>query len=507
MKKTKIKREFYAYGSVLEALSFGLYPDKRHVIREFIQNAFDAIFEWIDVSGEHHIHPIEVVIQKPSIFIADKGLGMDNVKAQKFRYIGYSEKDKTKSAGFRGIGKDSGLSVAEKIIVTTSCYKNPNRYIIVIDAKKMLEETVSGRNPPLDELLEEYSTIKEEHEKKDAHYTFVELHNIRKDAQILFNIDSLKDYICRNTPVPFEPSFKYAQEVADRLKANILDFSYVDIMLNDEKLYKPFPPDYTRPEYEPIFTNDVDEAPLVAYCWYCGHKNKGQFPDKENRGLNYRIKNFAIGDQYLTRKTLWRTTPERAFYFFGEIHILDKEIIPSSDRTDFEDNEARTRLFSRCRRIAQILNQRAGTESEQRRFDESIISTEFFIEKQKKEIEKDEIIDQLKPELDYETRKKIEDIGKRLKRIMSKRIKSKKDKQLIKRGKNTLKKTKNILKIFESAKKFTNIVETLELNNQAKNLYQIVIDILKEEFSSDLNHLRNIIKKINNAIINFLKRD
>ena len=41
----KPTRERFAYGSVLEALSYGLYPDKRHVIRESVQNAYDGLYE------------------------------------------------------------------------------------------------------------------------------------------------------------------------------------------------------------------------------------------------------------------------------------------------------------------------------------------------------------------------------------------------------------------------------------------------------------------------------
>src|SRR4030042_5818229 len=101
-------REYFAYGSVLEALSSGLYPDNRHVIREFVQNAFDALNAWKKISGEQTLSPIEIRIQKPSIFIADRGIGMDENQAQTFRYLGYSSKDRKENVGFRGIGKDSG---------------------------------------------------------------------------------------------------------------------------------------------------------------------------------------------------------------------------------------------------------------------------------------------------------------------------------------------------------------------------------------------------------------
>ncbi|GAI46125.1 unnamed protein product, partial [marine sediment metagenome] len=260
-----------------EALSSGLYPDKRHVIREFVQNAFDTLNEWGRLSGEQLLKPIEIRIQKPSVFIADQGVGMNEIQAQQFRYLGYSSKDGKENVGFRGIGKDSGLAVAEKIVVSTSRAGVPVRYTIVIDAENMLEDSASGRNPPLEEILEKHTRVTSASEDKESHYTFVELHNIRKDAHILFNTDALKDYLRRNCPVPFDPAFRHADEITARLKAYVPTFSAVEINLDGENLYKPFSSNYTGPEYEPTFSSDDEGAPLIAYCWYCGHIDKGQF--------------------------------------------------------------------------------------------------------------------------------------------------------------------------------------------------------------------------------------
>lgn len=510
-----MRKEYFAYGSVLEALSFGLYPDKRHVIREFVQNAFDAVQAWRKMAGESRGSPIEIIIRKPSIVIADKGIGMKRGEAQKFRYFGYSDKNGTKTVGFRGIGKDSGLAVAERIIVTTSRYQEAKRHIIVIDAQRMQEQIAVTKNPPLEELLKQHSSIKSEDEKADAHYTLVELHNIRKDAEKLYDIDHVKDYLCRNAPVPLSPTFQYRRQVDGRLASNIPGFTSIDLRLNGEELYKPYPPKspehelepiYTQPEYEPIFANEDQGAPVIAFCWYCGHTGKGQFSDRENSGLIYRFKNFSVGDRQLTRETLWKTTPERAFYFFGEIHVLDARVVPSSDRTDFEDNEARTRLYNRCRRIAQILSHRAGTESAQRTFEESILSTGRLVETRTSEMENRQLPVELKPEIAYEIRKVIEDIEKRLDRTKRKRKPSQKDKQLIKSSKQALRKAKSVLKLTESKGSFENTRESLELNAQAREVYQVVIDCLKEELSSDRQVLQRLIRQINRALAERFKR-
>ncbi len=499
-------KEYFAYGSVLEALSSGLYPDKRHVIREFIQNAFDALNTWGGVSGEQLLKPIEIRIQKPSVFIADQGIGMNKREAQQFRYLGYSSKDRKDNVGFRGIGKDSGLAVAEKIIVSTSQAGIPERYTIVIDAQSMLEETASGRNPPLEEVLEKYTGVTSAPEDGDSHYTFVELHNIRKDAYILFNTDALKDYLRRNCPIPFDPEFRYAGEIAARLKTYIPAFLAVDIKLNGENPYKPFPENYTGPEYEPVFLNDEEDAPLIAYCWYCGHAEKGQFDHKENSGLIYRIRNFAVGDRHLTRKTLWTATPERAFYFFGEIHVLDEGIIPSSDRTDFEDNEARTILFQRCRRIAQVLSKRAGTESAERTFDESIAAAGGLISGREAKLKEMEIPVEVKPEVEYKIRRTVEDLEKRIERTVRKREPSIKGIELVNRGVAVVERAKGLLRRMESKEGFIDIREKIGLNEQARQVYQVVVNCLKEEFSFDPARLERIISKINNALADFFKR-
>jgi hypothetical protein len=345
--------EHFAYGSVLEALSFGLYPDKRHVLREFIQNAFDAINDF-RVSQGTDPGPVEVRLAAPSIFIGDHGIGMDEQAVQAYRYLGYSSKRKGSSVGFRGIGKDSGLAVAEKIIVTTSKFGVPKKHQVIIDAKAMLDEVARITNAPLEGLLEKHTSVSSDDESANAHYTFVELHRVRRDAAGLFDRGKVGDYVRRNCPVPFDPGFTHADAILEQLRDNVPGFSQVQTLLNDDPLFKPCPRDYSAPEFERIFATDKEDAPLTAFCWYCGHTGAGQFDDKEDSGLVYRVRNFAVGDRHLTRKTLWHSTPERAFHFFGEVHIADACVVPSTDRTDFEDTDARTLLYDRCRAAAPV---------------------------------------------------------------------------------------------------------------------------------------------------------
>jgi hypothetical protein len=175
----------------------------------------------------------------------------------------------------------------------------------------------------------------------------------------------------RIAPAPLDVSFPYSSKIQKELRENIPGFLSAEISLNGENLYKPFFANCSEPEFETVLFDDK-KPEVLAFCWYCQNQGKGQLDPKDDAGLIFRVKNIAVGDGQLTRRMLWKTTPERSFYFFGEIHVLDPEVIPSSDRTDFEDNNARDRLIQRCLRVSTILRKRAGEESEMRRFEETL---------------------------------------------------------------------------------------------------------------------------------------
>ena len=107
---------------------------------------------------------------------------MDRTKVSQYRYVGYSEKRTGEGVGFRGIGKLSGISVADKLIVTSSPPGIPERYTLVFDANNMLTHILAlkleGKNIPLNELIRTHTDITTEDEERDSHYTMVELYRV-----------------------------------------------------------------------------------------------------------------------------------------------------------------------------------------------------------------------------------------------------------------------------------------------------------------------------------------
>lgn len=84
--------EYFAYGSVLEAVSKGLYPDRKHILREFIQNAYDALSDLHRQHSKELLSPVEIIASSPSLVIADKGIGMTEETMRRYRHLGFSEK-------------------------------------------------------------------------------------------------------------------------------------------------------------------------------------------------------------------------------------------------------------------------------------------------------------------------------------------------------------------------------------------------------------------------------
>jgi len=486
------KEERFAYGSVLEALSRGLYPDKRHVLREFVQNSFDSLSELRKASPKSPLSPIELKIDAPSIFIGDKGLGMRAEQVKQYRYLGFSEKQPTTHAGFRGIGKYSAIAIAEKIIVDSSPLGESKRYRAVIHADRMMEALQKEKNPPLEKVLRENTEFTESSGRREDHFTFVELHKIRSDSADLMSIDKTRNYMMRIGPAPLDVTFPYATRIEKELRENIPDYLSVEIKLNGENLYKPFFENCSEPEFETVLFDDK-KPEILAFCWYCQNHEKGQLHPKEDAGLIFRVKNIAVGDGQLSRRMLWKTTPERSFYFFGEIHVLDPEVVPSSDRTDFEDSRARERLTNRCLRVSTILRKKAGEESALRRFDEALEKGNDVIATREGEISAGEVPVELKEQVVFEIQKLQEDVKKRLK--------GPKTPQSARRAQRLLGKTRRILRFVKGGQQgFVDLQAELNFDPKLRILYDAIMEVLREEFRQQPDRLERLVRRIHDAL-------
>ena len=484
-------KEDYAYGHIIDALAGGLYPNKFHVIREYIQNAFDAIVDFRQKTKERGLE-IKIAINKPSIFIFDNGTGMNKHTLNEYRKIGFSKKKAGKFAGFRGIGKLAGISVAEKLIVTTSPKGIKEKYILEFDSESMLK-TISKLkkkqdNISLNDLISKYSSIRVEQEDINAHYTFIELHKIKSDSKILFDKQKLKDYIATNAPVPFDPRFQYGKDIEEDIKNFVDDYDSVNISIGTEKVYKQNVPNLRSHKHIIVRDNKNKE---IAFCWYCENINKGQIRPIENAGLIFRHKNIAIGDNYLVRKSIWDNSPHLSFYFVGEIYILGSYVLPTSQRDDFLQSDNREILYKKSKVISQELNKIARKSSDIRKAREYSEEGLEKIVKLKDDIKNNKpVLMELKENIEVEIHNIIRSIKARKKNIPFSDTKTKSvAEKAISEGLNTLKE----LRMINKSKMKSEHEKTIS-EYKSNVIYKAAIKTFKDYFGDRIEDIKAIIE-------------
>lgn len=501
------ENEEYVYGYLMEVLTGGLYPNKFDVIREYVQNSFDAVIEWTNQSGSAiEENPIKIDINYPSITIYDSGTGMSRDKINQYRYIGFSKKEMGKSVGFQGIGKLAGITAADKLIVTTSPFEVNERYKLVFDAAKMLDRIRELRddkeNITIKQLILDHTDITTEDEDEDLHYTFVELNKIKEDSKSIFNENKLIDYLGMTAPVPFNPNFEYSDQIDDKLRTFVGDYDWINILVNNKNVFKPFRTDIYPPDFYPVY----GDKKLLAYAWCCKNKEKGQLP-RNDAGLLFRCKNFRIGNNYLPRNTIWKNNDHLAFYFYGEIHVCDNNVIPTASRDDFKQNKARGVLYHRCEDISKTLNQSAQAESRQRRAYDFIDKGEAIVQRVEKQVEEKNIPVELLDNVVSELVTAKNDITKRIRNVPED------DKQGKLKAEKIVKKTDTLLKeikkptIHIEDKKTYEIGEKLSLSNESSIVYSTIIRTLKDFFIDDADSFERVLKKIHSNLEREFKKD
>jgi len=493
------ENEEYVYGYLMEVLTGGLYPNKFDVIREYVQNSFDAVIEWKKNADNEEECPIKIDIDTPSITIFDCGTGMTRENINQYRYIGFSKKEMGGAVGFQGIGKLAGITAANKLIVTTSPYGIAEKYRLVFDAAKMLDQIRELRedqeNITIKKLILNHTDISTEDEDEELHYTFVELNHIREDSKSLFDEDKLIQYLSKTISLPFNPEFKFANEIEEKLRTFVNDYDWVNVLVNGIQTFKPYREDIKSPNFIHVF----DGSRMIAYAWYCENKVKGQLSPKEDAGLLFRKKNFRIGTNYLPRNTIWKNNDHLAFHFCGEIHVCDNNILPTASRDDFKQNKARNTLYERCNVISKTLSKARHVESEQRRAYQHIKTGEKLMDSVKTEIEEKKIPKELVDKRISELFKTREEIKKRINKIPSTDNETQiKAHKIIDDSEYLLKEIKKPKTIQEN--KIYQITDKLSLSSESSKIYEIIIRTLTDFFIDEPDEFERILKKIHSNL-------
>ena len=229
--------------NLIEILMYSMYDDAKVVLREYVQNAYDAINEAVDIgileAAKYGYVNIILDNRHRSVHINDNGTGIvKKFAAKKLLDIADSFKDGKNTAGHYGIGRLTGLQFCERLIFRTSAKGEDEYTEVVFDsnmARMILNDTNDHRNA--EEVVNSIATVKFGPEEIDKHYFEIEMENIRKDYSQLLDEDSVREYLEEVAPIDYSTQFKNLlinrAEIPPHIKSQRDNLKYIQLSINN----------------------------------------------------------------------------------------------------------------------------------------------------------------------------------------------------------------------------------------------------------------------------------
>ncbi|TFH06228.1 MAG: hypothetical protein E4H14_11240 [Candidatus Thorarchaeota archaeon] len=111
----------------------------------------------------------------------------------------------------------------------------------------------------------------------------------------------------------------------------------IKTLVNDVEVFRPPLGEADAPL--PVFQQlKDDKGHIFAYSWYLAREDHQV--SEESRFIIYKKKGFTVGDTSRSNVMVLRETDRGAHsWATGEIHVLHDDIVPTSERIEFETNE------------------------------------------------------------------------------------------------------------------------------------------------------------------------
>ncbi len=347
----------YVFGAnILENLTTGMYKNSQIIFREYVQNSCDAIDKAVALgilsSNEGNID-IWIDTDKRFISVEDNGTG---ITAREFettlQSIAQSDKQLDTEKGFRGIGRLCGLAYCRELVFSTTA-KNENVISTMhIDAEKLRSRFYGDKKYTVQEVLDDVITV----EKKISedvvaeHWFKVEMMDINVENDVLLDVATIKDYLSFVAPVEYSNQFWFYTKIYDYAQSLNFKIDEYKINLNGNSLAKKYKTKFKTSQGEDeIFDLSFkefynDDEQLIAWSWIGLSKFRGvieqnsKTPNNKMRSIRLRKGNIQIGDENALQKLF---SEERGIhYFIGEVFVVDRNLIPNSQRDYFIENSA-----------------------------------------------------------------------------------------------------------------------------------------------------------------------
>jgi molecular chaperone HtpG len=337
-----------------------MYVEPRDTLREYVQNAFDAIEA---ARSDRTLLPsaggIKIIISSEgagSITIEDDGASIrPDLVWNTLTSIGASRKSPRRQAGFRGIGRLAGIAYCERlefsckaagfqeeVTVSYNCKAIRDALLDATDLESVFTAHISETRTPAPDPA--------------AHYTKVRLVDLTVAPSELTNIGSIAAYLRVVSPLRFSDSFgDYREQILAEARARGMEPQTVRLFIGAsentlDELFKPYArATVANKKPAPIRKISFFEGGTVEGArWWGWHGETplyGLISDQDVAGIRVRVKNIQLdGTDILARIMRNQSLSYERFQFWvlGEIFIetLPGVLIPNARRDGFEDSPA-----------------------------------------------------------------------------------------------------------------------------------------------------------------------
>lgn len=321
---------------MLDVVTSGMYSDPRMVLREYIQNAADAIDAAYDrgyYSKSDPLITIDLDGRTRTIVIEDNGTGVSAADIQaRLVSLGCSSKTAQKNRGFRGIGRLGGLGYCDLLKFETRSSSKDGVSVIEWDGKALRQKVADIKSHEnLEHAVRRIVNlrVREADPKGDPNHffrvTMVNVHTFHSD--VLMNIKGLREYLSQTVPVSYDKqAFPFADEVTLHL-SEVPNFKSYNITLNGVSILRPYCLEIAGRDGSSDRIGKIERVELlspdgVLLCrgWYATTQFKSALPPHvAMRGVRIRQGNIAVGDENFLRDIY--SEPRFATWHIGEIHV------------------------------------------------------------------------------------------------------------------------------------------------------------------------------------------
>lgn len=363
---------------VLELVSSAMYVDPMTVYREYIQNAADALDDARRAGVIRSDEPgrVDITIDAGSrtVRIRDNGVGLPWASfARTLTAIGGSAKRGTDARGFRGVGRLAGLGYAQELVFRSKTAGEEKVSELRWDCRRLktMLRSIDFDGDVAELISQVVRTGRVPADDHPDRFFEVELRGIvRLRSDRLMTAAAVADYLAQVAPIPFSPDFSFGAEIAAAMRAAMSPADlHIHIDGATEPLHRPHRDTFDagggrRLAYEALEILEVPDMDggRAALAWVLHHPYEGAIPAVNLvKGLRMRAGNVQVGGGKILEDLF--SEPRFNPWSVGEVHILDRRIVPNGRRDDFEQNAHLSNLLNQLSPVVRDIARRCRSNS------------------------------------------------------------------------------------------------------------------------------------------------